>query len=196
MRWLLVLPILSLAACVTLTEAGIPDSWALPAYQTRDHCPAPVGVFSNSGTSNKPDEQIPTLASILFESQLQGFPVESVSFAMESGGELISVDGVLEGVPLNKPVQVTANGKSCATRWRRSSDTKTVNAGVVSQSVMWTGGLIIPIRETNHVTLLLAADGALLVNLDVAVWILGALMPVKITHTYWLRFELVSRVEA
>jgi hypothetical protein len=192
-HWLLILPVALLSACATITPSRFPAAWALPAHQVQDECLAPVGDFSNIGIGDDPDQPAPTLASILFEDQLRGFPVESIAFSLAANGQAMLLDGVLDGVPLDRPVQVANSEGSCQSRWRRSFQTQTVNSTLVTESVLWTGGMIIPVREINHVTLMLAADGALLAELQVNSWILGALIPVKLKNTYWLRYEPIER---
>lgn len=188
----LVVLLLVLQGCTTAgVEPDYPDSWPLPHALVARTCLPPTGLFSDQGSSSSPADHNPPLAAILFEDKLRGFPVEAIRISQGANATELVIRGVLGGVDLRKDTRLSASEGNCSGRWRGELATGAVNSQLVSESILYTGGVIIPLSETNVFSLQLAEDGSLLVHLKVKATVLGALMvPVFFEDEYWLHYPI------
>lgn len=179
-------------ACTNTTpEPGFPPDWPLPHELVSRQCLPPTGLFSNEGLNNDPGGHNPTLATILFEDQLRGFPVESIRISQDADPDVLIIRGVLGGVELRREARLVASEGDCWSRWTGELDTHEVNSQLVSEAILFTGGLFIPWSERNVFSLQLAQDGALLIHLRVKATALGALLlPIFFENEYWLHYPL------
>jgi hypothetical protein len=200
MRFILVVSLLLLQGCYSVTPKNLTSPDWLSDHITKQNldtgsgaCEAPTGTFNNSGQSNKPETSHPTLAQLLFENGLAGYPVESVAISSQPNGDL-AVDGILGGVPL-KMVKVVEyqQAKNCEARWPVKVPVDSIDGYGRTQALFYTGGLIVPLKEFNEINLIRAADGSLLIEVTNSAWILGALsIPFKVDNKYWMRFQHVE----
>jgi hypothetical protein len=181
-----------LQACTNTTpEPDYPPGWPLPHELVSRQCLPPAGLFSNQGRSSDPKDHNPTLAAVLFEDRLRGFPVESIRISQDADPDMLIIRGVLGGVELRRETRMVASQGDCRSRWTGEWDTDEVNSQLVSEAILFTGGLFIPLSERNVFSLQLAQDGALLIHLKVKAAALGALLvPIFFEAEYWLHYPL------
>lgn len=180
------------------------------AQATGESCLSPLGLFANHGQISPISQNnyaSPTLAEILFENKLAGYPIEAVRISQGDRPEQLLVKGVLGGEDLLTPLSsgvmdgdpiipiatLTAVSEDCTDRWAHALVTKRLDSNMVSASVLYTGGTLMPLNEVSRLTLTLADDGALLIHVKERSYLLVALViPVAINRDYWLRFSPYS----
>jgi hypothetical protein len=160
---------------------------------TEQPCLPPTGLFSNTGEINDSASQAPPLATLLFVDGLAGYPVASIQIDTIPESQALRMTGVLDTVPLKNTALLEPSSTECAERWYLKVDSGAVDGQMRIQAILYTGALIMPLKETYHLRLIRASDGALLINMTNTAWILGALsIPFKIDNHYWLRYPAVS----
>lgn len=183
-----------LEACTNTTSKILPSpDWLLEYNQqtlrAEAPCRPPIGTFFINGSST--DEQYNyRLQEIVFADKLEGFPVEEVSIMEGVDSSELIITGILAGVPLKQAVRVKAGQGGCDSRWPLRVDTGAVGSTLRTESILWSGGLVLPLNEINYIHLLRADDGALIIHVRNKAWFLGALsVPFKIENEFWLRYQ-------
>lgn len=173
-----------------------PMDWSLAPLDDAgalQRCPVPAGLFTNEGESSDTDVAPIPLAYLLFLDHLQGFPVEAVQLTAVDDAGTLRANGVLEGVPLDISREIKPQAEDCASRWQVETDSGAVDAQLRTEAVLVTSGVFIPLSEVYRLTLELADDGALLVNLRWRGWVLGALLfPVRVDQQVWMRYPVYT----
>lgn len=173
-------------------ESATPD-W-LQNYRQKinpsdQFCPDPVGVFRVDGASSDSRYNYP-LQQLLFSDKLAGFPVEAVRINRSAETDALIIRGILDGVALERAVTVRPASDQCELRWHLKVDTGEVDSTLRTEAVLWTGAVIFPLSEFNHLYLQRADDGSLMVHVRNQAWILGALLiPFTVETEFWQKYE-------
>lgn len=188
--------ILVIQGCATNPDQQIPDPDWLTDYlasastEAQQLCRPPIGTFYIYGQSSKQSLQHLSLADVLFEDKLAGFPVSAIQISQVPDSDNLQLRGVLDGVPLQQSTQIVANDAKCSQKWFLKVSTGAVDARLRTEAVLYTGALIFPLSETNHIHLASADDQSLILHVKSVAWVLGALsIPIKFEEEYWMRFE-------
>ncbi|NHN36239.1 hypothetical protein G8764_02910 [Pseudomaricurvus alcaniphilus] len=191
---------LLLACAQSPAPLAYPTGWYAPVPADSDNCAVPEGLFSNLGASSDPDFPAPKLASILFEEQLAGLPVESIRIRLSPDRQYLVFNGVLAGVMLEQQKYQKTIGLSagdCEKSWQGESDSGVVGATMRTEALLYTGGVLMPLSQKYRYKLQLLQDGALLLHLQVREKILGAMiLPLSFNEEYWLRYDAVDAAAA
>lgn len=167
-----------------------PDDWSSPQKKSDTGWVVPTGLFSNQGISNDAKLKAPTLSSVLFENRLEGFDIDNVRFSLSRDGEELLIKPLVGSIELEAQlILVSGREKGHPDRWFLKSSKEYADASVATASVLYTGGMFMPLAAWRNYSFQLAEDGSLLIHLKERELVdFFYFFPVTMSDELWLRY--------
>lgn len=177
------------------TSSVRPEDWKLS--ETKAEAVELVGRFVNVGTSSDPKVEAPRLSELIFEGKVEGFEVDSIDFlGTDQVGRLL-IQPLVGEIPIPMRRFLDAERRKGEWVWTAKTETSYADGYVVTASVLWTGGMMVPLASWVRYRFHLDEDGSLLVHFkqkDIIDFFL--FFPVPFSKELWLRYPAFSKSEA
>lgn len=167
-----------------------PENWSPPQRMPDSGLVVPTGLFANHGTSNDAKLNAPTLSAVLFENRLEGFDIDNIRIGLSGNGEELLIKPLVGSIELEAGlVLISGRKKGHPDRWILKSSKEYAGADIVAASVLYTGGLFMPLAAWRNYSFQLAEDGSLLIHLKKRELVdFFYFFPFTLTDEVWLRY--------